>query len=393
MSTAAKTMLERARDLTDEIVEDRRYFHRHPELSFQERETAKVVAAKLKELGYDPRSGVARTGVIGQIGSGKTIGIRADMDALPIEEVNKVGYASANRGVMHACGHDAHMACGLATAKLLAAETTLPGAVKMIMQPAEEDVDDEQKSGALRMIEEGVMDGVAAVIGLHMDASLPSGKVGIMDGPVMAACDGFKVTIFGKGGHGAYPESTIDAVVIAAQVINAIQHIVSRRIAAIEPAVVTIGSIQSSSTRGNIISDTVTLLGTIRSFNEPTRKKLIEEVDRALSIAGAMGGDYKVDYELGYPATVNNPQVTDVMRKVACELIGEANVINLPKKTWSEDFSFLADAAPGAFMFLGGEINGDRRSHHSPNFDLDESHLYIGPAILAETAKRLMLQD
>lgn len=386
------TMLDRARDLQNEIVEDRRYFHRYPELSFQERETAKVVEAKLKELGYAPKGGVARTGVIGQIGTGRTIAIRADMDALPIQEANKAGYSSANAGVMHACGHDAHMACGLATAKLLAAETTLPGAVKMIMQPAEEDVDEEAKSGAQRMIEEGVMDNVEAIIGLHMDASLPAGKVGIMPGPVMAACDGFTATIIGKGGHGAYPETTVDAVVLAAQVINALQQVVARRISALEPAVVTIGSMQSSSSRGNVISERVTLIGTIRSFNEATRTKLIEEVDRALSVARALGGDYTAQYELGYPPTVNNPAVTEVMKQVACELIGEKNVIDLPKKTWSEDFSFLADVAPGAFMFLGGEIIGDRRSHHSPEFDIDESHLHVGPAILAETAKRLMVR-
>lgn len=390
MSTPTKTMLDRARDLQHEIVEDRRYFHRHPELSYQERETAKVVAAKLKELGYSPREQMARTGVVGSIGTGKTIAIRADMDALPIQEENKMPFSSSTSGVMHACGHDAHMACGLAAAKLLAAESSLPGSVKMIMQPAEEDVDEELKSGAFRMIEEGVMDGVSAVIGLHMDASLPAGKVAIMPGPVMAACDCFRVTIVGKGGHGAYPETTVDAVVIAAQVINAIQTVVSRRISALEPAVVTIGSIQSSSVRGNVISETVTMVGSIRSFTEETRKKLIEEVDRACGIARAMGGDYIAKYELGYPPTVNDPRIAGIMHKTACDLIGPENVIELPKKTWSEDFSFLANVAPGSFMFLGGEVSGDRRSHHSPTFDIDESYLYIGSAILAETAKRLM---
>ena len=390
MSTATKSMLERARELQQEIVETRRYFHRHPELSFQEHETGKVTAAKLKELGFAIKTGVARTGVVGNMGSGKIVAIRADMDALPIDEANKAAYVSSVPGVMHACGHDAHMACGLAAARLLSSESSLPGALRMIMQPSEEDVDAEMKSGALRMIEEGVMDGVSAVIGLHVDASLPAGKVAIMPGPVMAACDIFRITIIGKGGHGAYPETTIDAVVLAAQVINAIQQIVSRRIAAVEPAVVTIGSMQSSSVRGNVISETVTLLGTIRSFNAQTRKKLIEEVDRACSIARALGGDYTTEYELGYPATVNDPQTAEVMKKVACELIGPENVVTLPLKTWAEDFSLLAEAAPGAFMFLGAEISGAQRSHHSPNFDLDESGLFIGPAILAETAKRLM---
>lgn len=393
MSTAnlmSQTMLTKARDLQNEIVELRRHLHRYPELSFQENETAKLAAEKLKELGFAVKTGIARTGVIGEIGSGKKIAIRADMDALPVLESNKSKYVSANPGVMHACGHDAHVSCGLAAAKLLSTSDNLPGSLRMIMQPAEEDVDDESKSGALRMVEEGVMEGVSAVIGLHMDASLPAGKVAIMSGPVMAACDIFHITIKGKGGHGAYPEATIDAIVLAAQVINAVQQIVSRRIAATDPAVVTIGSIKSSSTRGNIISETVTLDGTMRSFTEPVRAKLFQEMEKACSIARIMGGDFKIEYETGYPATFNDSAVAQTMREAACELIGEDNVVILPPKTWSEDFSLLAQAAPGAFMFLGGEISGDRRAHHSPDFDIDESGLFIGPAILAETALRLM---
>lgn len=240
------------------------------------------------------------------------------------------------------------------------------------------------------MVEEGVMEGVSSVIGLHMDSSLPAGKVAIMSGPVMAACDGFRLTIQGKGGHGAYPESTIDAVVVAAQVITAIQQIISRRISALDPAVITIGSIQSSSSRGNVISDSVVLLGTIRSFTEPVRVKLRDELEKACTLAHALGAEYKIDYELGYPPTVNDPQIAEVMRKAACELIGAENVITLPLKTWSEDFSMLAQASPGAFMFLGGKMKDYQRSHHSPDFDIDESGLYIGPAILAETALRLM---
>lgn len=390
MSGTKTGMLERARELQPDIIETRRYFHQHPELSFQETETAKVNAARLKELGYAVQTGVAKTGVVGDIGTGKIIAIRADMDGLPIEEANGLPFASANHGVMHACGHDAHMACGLAAAKLLSTESHLAGAVRILMQPSEENVDAELKSGAMRMIEEGAMEGVSAVIGLHVDASLPAGKVAIMPGAVMAAADVFRITIIGKGGHGAYPESTIDAVALSAQVINALQQIVSRRIAAVEPAVLTIGSVSSSSTRGNIISETVTLLGSIRSFNDETRNKLKEEISKACSIARVLGGDFKLEYQLGYPATVNNVTVAMLMNEVARELIGEENVITIPPKTWSEDFSVLAQAAPGAFMFLGCEVKGDRRSHHSPNFDVDESHLFLGPAILAETAKRLM---
>jgi amidohydrolase len=223
-----------------------------------------------------------------------------------------------------------------------------------------------------------------------MDASVPAGKVGIMPGPVMAAADGFTITITGKGGHGAYPEAAVDAVVIAAQVVQAIQQIVSRRVSALEPAVITIGSFHSSSTRGNIISESVTLEGTFRTFNKDVQKKIVQELDRACSIARILGGDYKIHYEMGYPATVNDPEITRVMREAAVDLIGEENVLTIPLKTWAEDFSMFQEIVPGAFMFLGGEIAGDRRSHHSPTFDLDESGLYIGTAILAETAKRLI---
>ncbi|MBX9688006.1 MAG: amidohydrolase [Candidatus Obscuribacterales bacterium] len=394
MSASTKTMLDRARELEKEIIELRRYLHRHPELSFAETETAKLSAEKLKELGFEVKTGIAKTGVLGDLGSGKRmVAIRADMDALPILESNKTPYHSGNQGVMHACGHDAHVSCGLAAAKLLAKMDSLPGKLRMLMQPAEEDTDSEGKSGAMRMVEEGAMDGVAAVIGLHMDASLPAGKVAIMPGPVMAACDGFKLTIQGKGGHGAYPESTVDSVVIAAQVISAIQQIVSRRMSALDPAVITIGSIHSSSSRGNVISDSVELLGTIRSFTEAVRVKLRNELEKACSLVKALGGEFTIEYELGYPPTVNDANVSEVLKQAACDLIGVENVITLPLKTWSEDFSILAQAAPGAFMFLGGEMKDYQRSHHSPDFDIDESGLYLGPAILAETALRLMKSE
>lgn len=388
MTTTTAT-LEQARQLQKEIVELRRHLHQEPELSFHEHKTAELAAQKLSALGFKIRRNVGKTGLIGDIGSGTRVAIRADMDGLPIDETNAQPYRSKNPGVMHACGHDAHVSCALAAAKILSAGG-LKGGVRMLMQPAEEGGDDEGRSGAYRMIEDGALLDVAAVIGLHMDASLPAGKVGIMPGPVMAAADGFTITITGKGGHGAYPESTIDAVVLGAQVVQAIQQIVSRRVSALEPAVVTIGSFHSSSSRGNIISEQVTLEGSFRTFNKEVRRKIMEELERACSIARILGGDYKIHYEHGYPATVNDPAVTRLMREVAVELIGEENVLTIPQKTWSEDFSMFTEVVPGAFMFLGGEVAGDRRSHHSATFDIDESGLYIGSAILAETAKRLI---
>lgn len=386
MSTS---VLDKAKQLQSEIVEMRRYLHEHPELSFHEHETAKLMAEKLETMGYKITKGVGKTGVLGDMGAGPAVAIRADMDGLPIDELKDRKYASKNQGVMHACGHDAHMSCALAAAKILAGEK-LGGRIRMLMQPAEEFGDDEGKSGAWRMIEDEALEGVKSIIGLHMDATLPAGKVSIMPGPVMAAADGFKITVQGKGGHGAYPETTIDAVVLGAQVVQAIQQIVSRRVSALDPAIVTIGSFQSSSTRGNVISDSVVLEGTFRTFSHEVRQKIVEELERACSVARMLGGDFKIEYEMGYPTTVNDPRITEVMRQAAIDLIGEENVITTKPKTWSEDFSMFAEKVPGAFMFLGAEIEGSTRSHHHPAFDLDESGLYVGTAILAETARRLV---
>lgn len=381
--------LEKAKSLQAQIVDLRRHLHAHPELSFHEFETAKLAADKLEKLGYAVKRGVGKTGVTADMGKGTTIAIRADMDGLPIAEANQKAYQSKNEGVMHACGHDAHVSVGLAAAEILATDE-LTGKIRMVMQPAEEFGDEEGRSGAFRMLEDDALNGVSAIIGLHMDATLQAGKVAIMSGPVMAAADGFTIKIKGKGGHGAYPETTIDAVVLGAQVVQAVQQIVSRRVSALDPAIITIGSFQSSSTRGNVISEEVVLQGTFRSFNEEVRKKIMNELEKACSIARMLGGDYEIHYELGYPTTVNEPAVTEVMRQAAIDLIGEENVVSIKPKTWSEDFSMFAEKVPGAFMFLGGEIQGDRRLHHSPTFDIDESGLYIGSAVLAETAKRLI---
>jgi amidohydrolase len=385
-----REFLKRAKELEQETVELRRHLHAHPELSFHEFQTARLMEEKLSALGYETKTGVGKTGVLGNLGkAGPVIAIRADMDGLPIEEVNSNKYISQNHGAMHACGHDGHMACALTAAKMLA-EKDLPGRLRMVMQPAEEFGDEDDKSGAYRMLEDDALNGVSAIIGLHMDASLPAGKIGIIPGPIMAAGDAFTITVIGKGGHGAYPENTIDAVVLASQVVQAIQQIISRRVSALEPAIITIGSFHSSSTRGNVISESVTMEGTFRTFSQSVREHIMEELERACSLARALGGDYKIRYELGYPATVNNPDITTIMRQSAIDLIGEENVIAIKPKTWSEDFSMFAQKVPGAFMFLGAEMAGSTRSHHSATFDLDESGLYLGSAILSETARRLM---
>lgn len=354
MQQTKSSFLAEAKLKQSDIVSLRRHIHQHPELSFQENDTAKLAAEKLRALGYETKTGVGKTGVVGNLGTGYTVAVRADMDGLPIQEINGTDYQSKKPNVMHACGHDAHVSCVLTTAELLA-KAKLDGCVRILMQPAEEYSDSEGKSGAKRMIEDGAMKGVSAVIGLHMDASLEAGKVAILTGPTMAAADVFKITILGKGGHGAYPETTIDAVYLSSLVIQAIQQIVSRKVSALDPAIITVGSVKSSSVRGNVISESVELLGTLRSFNKDTRTKLMDELHKACSLTRNLGGDYKLEWELGYPATINNAAVAAIMRQAATDLIGAENIVNIPPKTWSEDFSMLAEEAPGAFMFLGGE--------------------------------------
>jgi amidohydrolase len=387
------SILDQACNLQNEIVETRRYLHAHPELSFQEIETAKLAADRLTSLGYKVREKVGKTGVIADFRNkgNAMVAIRADMDALPLEEPANIPYRSQNKGVMHACGHDAHVACALAAAKILANRLPeLTGSIRMLMQPAEEASDDEGRTGADRMIEDNALEGVSCIIGLHMDASLPAGKIGISSGPVMAACDDATITIKGKGGHGGFPETTVDAVVLGVMVVQAIQQIVSRRISASDPAVITIGSFQSSSTASNVISDQVVLKASIRTFSKKVQKVISEELEKACGIVKSLGGDYQIDYVHGWPATINDPKITEIVRQAATDLIGEGNVITLPPKPWSEDFSKYQEVVPGTFMFLGCEIEDDQRMHHSPHFDMDESGLYLGSAVLAGAAERLI---
>jgi amidohydrolase len=389
--------LRKALSLQKELVQIRRHLHTQPELGFHEHETARFVAGKLDGLGLKTKSGIGKTGVAADLGKqeGPTIAIRADMDGLPIEEATHHAHLSKNPGVMHACGHDAHMSCAIGAATLLAGEfeenqKQFGARIRMIMQPSEEFADDEGYSGAYRMIEDDVLKGVSAIIGLHMDATLPAGKIGIAPGPVMASAQHFTVQIEGVGGHGAFPENTIDPVVIGSQIVQAVQQIISRRISALEPAIISIGSFHSSSTRGNVISDSVTLRGTLRSFNDQVHKKLQDELERACSIAEVMGGKHSISYVNAYPPTVNDVEVTKIVTEAAIDIIGQDNIIEITPKCWSEDFSMYQKLVPGCFFFLGAEIANDRRTHHTANFDIDESSLYIGSAVLAEAAKRLI---
>jgi amidohydrolase len=384
-------MLERAQALSGEIVAWRRDIHMHPELSFQEYRTARLVADTLREMGIEVETGVGKTGVVARIGEGHpVIGIRADMDALPIQEVNNVPYASQTPGVMHACGHDAHTAILLGVARILNdMQDRPPGEVRLLFQPSEEDEDEDNKSGAIRMIEDGALENLDAVIALHVASGIPTGKIRITPGYDHAAVDSFYATLKGEGGHGAYPHQTVDPIFILAQVINAIHGIRARRINPMRPAVISIGAIHTGSAN-NVIPEEVKMNGTIRSYDDEVRQQLWDELERAFGVARALGGDYELKIVKGYPAGYNDANVAALIRNIGSEILGEDGIYPDEPGMGAEDFSYMTQIAPGAMFSLGAKFDAVKRPHHSPNFDLDESAFPIGAAILAEATVRLL---
>jgi amidohydrolase len=384
-------MLDSAMKIKDQLITWRRDFHMHPELSFKEHRTAGVVAETLKEIGIRTETGVGITGVVGHLGEGPpVVGIRADMDALPLQEASDVPYASQTPNVMHACGHDAHTAILLGVARILAEMPDRPpGEIRFLFQPSEEEWDEELKSGATRMIEDGALQGLDAVIALHVDDSVPTGQIEISGGNASAAVDSFSATIIGRGGHGAYPHETIDPTFILAQVINAIHGIRARRVKPIRSAVISIGAIHAGHTT-NVIPDKVELQGTIRSFDAEVREQLSEELEKAFAVSRAFGGDYELDIENGFPAMYNDPEVAEVIRQTAEDLLGEDKVAPSEAQMGAEDFSYMSQLAPGAMFSLGVKIDDTPRPAHSPTFDINEDALPVGAALLAEVACRLL---
>ncbi|MFN7470926.1 MAG: M20 family metallopeptidase [Roseiflexaceae bacterium] len=388
------SMLTRAEAMSAELSRLRREIHMHPELGFQEVRTAALVADTLKEIGgIGIRTQVGVTGVVGDLGTGDgpTIAIRADMDALPVLENTGLGHASQDAGKMHACGHDAHTAILLGAAHLLKEEFAtgkLKGNVRFLFQPAEE-VGGDGVSGAPKMIADGALDGVDHVIALHVASEIPLGQVGLTRGPVTAAADGFKGWIRGTGGHGAYPHGGTDPVMMMAAVVQAINGIVSRRIDPMKSAVISVGIVQTG-TAFNIIPNEVYIGGTIRSFDPEVREQLYVELDRAFSVAKALGGDYTLEIIRGYPAGINDATVTQWMDDVATEYLGAANVDRVTAGMGGEDFAYMQQKAPGTMMMLGAALGDMNRPHHTPVFDIDERSFPIGAAILAETVRRYL---
>ncbi len=389
----AASLVEGAQAIEDQIIAWRRDLHMHPELGFQELRTARLVADNLRALGLEVMTGVGKTGVVATLGTGSpVIGIRADMDALPILEANQVSYVSQNEGVMHACGHDSHTAMLLGVAKLLTEMPDRPaGEIRFFFQPCEETEDEEGKSGALRMVEDGALDGVDRVIALHVASDLPAGKIIINDGYITAAVDNFYATITGKGCHAAHPDRGVDPIFIVAQVINALHGIRARRIDPIHPAVLSIGTIYGGTTE-NVIPDEVTITGTIRTLDDATREQMWREVESALGVARALGGDFSLRLQKGCPSVYNDPAVSGLIRETARDLFGSDGVIADAPGMGGEDFSYMTRQAPGAMFRLGAKLDEVNRPHHNPRFDLDESAFKNGAALLAETAVRLLEQ-
>lgn len=383
-------MLKQAHAISEELIEWRRDFHMHPEVGFDTFRTAGIVADELEKMGYRVKRGVGKTGVVAEIGEGgKVIAIRADMDALPILEQNETEYASQSAGKMHACGHDSHTAMALGAAKILAKEK-LNGRVRFLFQPCEETCDEEGKSGAQRMYDEGAVEGVDYVIAQHVDPTSPVGSIAISEGPSGGGVDSWYAEIYGKGGHGAYPHKTLDPFVLLSHVIQALNSIVSRKLDPFEPAVVTIGAVHGGEAE-NVIPEKIELKGTIRFTSLETQKQIREEVQRAFEIVKTLGGGYKLDFIFGGLPLVNDKLVSEKIAEVGRDLLGKDNVHEMHKSLGAEDFPEFLKDAPGAMYTLGTMIEGrEVYELHHPKFDLDERALPIGSAILAETALRFL---
>lgn len=374
--------------ITPSLIEMRRDFHRYPELGFQEVRTSSKLAEFLEGLGLEVTQGVAQTGVVARLkGSrpGKTVLVRADIDALPIQEDSGVAYSSQTPGVMHACGHDGHAAIAAHVAAVLTRFIDqLAGEVRFAFQPAEEIV-----SGARPMVEAGVLEGVDSVVGLHLYSLMPAGKVGVRPGPSMAAADAFTIELRGKGAHAAMPHEGVDTVLMAAQLTVALQSLVSRETDPIQTAVITIATFTAGEGAHNIIPETATLKGTLRTFDAGLREKLMRRItELSQGIAAAMGGRAAVTWLPGSPAVVNDPQLVERFRQVARQVVGEAAVLEVPPVMGGDDMSEFLNRRPGVYFWLGaGDPDPTKnRPHHHPGFWIDDVRsLPLGVELISRT--------
>ncbi len=376
-------VINRVADLAGEVAEWRRDMHAHPELLYEVHRTAALVADKLRAFGCDEVvTGIGRTGVVGVIKGrrgtgGKVIGLRADMDALPIEEETNAPYRSKTPGLMHACGHDGHTAMLLGAAKYLAETRNFDGTAVMIFQPAEEG-----GGGGDAMVKDGLMSrfGIQEVYGLHNWPGHPVGAFAIRPGPLMAAADRFTIKVEGRGGHAAHPNKAVDTLLVTAQIVVALQSITSRNVDPLESAVVSVCSFKSGDTY-NVIPQHATLLGTVRTLKPEVQDLVQARVSEiATSVAAAFGATATVNYVRGYPVTFNHPEQTDFMANVA-EMVGTGVKRDVPPQMGSEDFSYMLNERPGAYIFLG---NGNSAQCHHPAYDFDDSAIPYGVSLWAK---------
>ncbi len=380
-----------------DLIAIRRDLHQHPELAFEEHRTANLIAEELRRLGLDVRTGLGRTGVVGVLHGGaatatsRTVMVRADIDALPILEDNDQPYRSQAAGKMHACGHDGHIAIGLGVARaLVALRADLPGTVVFAFQPAEE-----RASGAEEMLRDGAMRDPQpdAVIGLHLWSPFEVGTVGIKPGPIFASADEFTLTVRGKGGHGAVPQTSVDPIVVAAQVVTALQTLISREISPFHPAVVTVGSIHGG-TAFNVIADTVEMLGTVRTYDPADREHILRRIgELAQNVAQSMRATCEFATAIGIPPCVSDPGIASIVYEAAADIIGEDHIIADCMQTVGDDMAYFLNTVPGCYFLVGAgnRAKGITAPHHSARFDIDEGCLTLGAEILASAAWQILL--
>jgi amidohydrolase len=375
--------------LFPDMVKWRRHLHRHPELSYEEKRTSVFVEELLGQWGIEVRTGVGGYGIVGTVRGAKpgpTVALRADMDALPIQDEKTCEYASTVPGVMHACGHDAHTSSLLGVAKLFADRRgELAGNIKLLFQPAEE----VSPGGAAPMIADGALEGVDAVYGVHLWTPFPAGSVYSAAGPIMAAADEYVIQIKGKGGHGGLPHETVDSILVGAHLIVNLQTIVSRSIDPVEPCVVSVGKIQAGNSF-NVIAESCYINGTVRSFDMRVRDRIVERMKQICARTGEMfGADIQLDYKIGYPPVVNDSAETERFFRVAASLFGPERAVRSPLIMAGEDFSYYLHRVPGCFMFVGaGNAEaGIVSPHHHPQFDIDETAMLQSAALLASMAE------
>ncbi|MFF2176580.1 M20 family metallopeptidase [Lysinibacillus sp. NPDC058147] len=388
-----ETLTKELNGLFEEIVENRRYLHQNPELSFQEEKTSRFIADTLKSYGISVQENVGDKGVVGIIQGrvpGKTIAFRADFDALPIEDQKEVTYKSTVPGVMHACGHDGHTAALLAVAKVLQKhKNSIHGTAKFIFQPAEE----KPPGGAKFMIEDGVLDEVDYVFGAHVATDLPVGKLSTTSGAIMASVDAFTIKIFGKGGHGARPHETKDSIIAATQLIQHLQQIVSRRINPTEAAVVTVGSIHAGNAF-NVIADSAVLEGTVRALNKDVRSQIEKEIRailEGLKITNYI--EFEINYLHGYPVLVNPVEEAALVEQFIKEQFGESAFIQKEPVLGAEDFAYYLQEKPGNFFYVGAhnEDPNTQYPHHHPKFDFDERALLNTGEVFLKIASHFLI--